>query len=336
MDAVNFFREDLSEVVGVYFDGEKIFIARLTEDFETAEVDAYGLEIEQLAEKISFACRQRGWRTSAVGFCLQDSDAVTNQMEVGNVIGKEIPAMVETWAKAQAGADAVFSFTWLDSELWTETLPRARFKEICAAFDKFGLKLRALSVMPNDLLAKSPLERTKFIAEVVREKKSPNLLAARGNLWIWKKISAVAAAIFLCAIILTSVKVLLDGHAVQSDLDAAKISLDERRGELALKENIDADVAELNRLNKICAAQNIAPKEFNCLLNLGKVAGGGVRLTQIRVDEDSLELEGVAVTPDAVKSYISRVKNSVATSARLENSSERDDGDFIFRIRAKF
>ena len=49
----NFFREDLSEVIGAYFDGEKVFIARLTEKFETIEFEAYGLEIEQLAEKIS-------------------------------------------------------------------------------------------------------------------------------------------------------------------------------------------------------------------------------------------------------------------------------------------
>ena len=47
-----FFREEPDEVVGAYFDGEKIFIARLTEKFETIEVDADGT--------------QKGWKTSAV------------------------------------------------------------------------------------------------------------------------------------------------------------------------------------------------------------------------------------------------------------------------------
>ena len=336
MDAVNFFREDLSEIIGAYFDGEKIFILHLTEEFDMLEVDADGLKTEQLAEKISLACRQRGWQTSAVGFCLQDSEVVTFQAEVGNVPEKEIPALVKSWATAQAGEDAAFAFTRLDGELWMETLPQARFKEICAAFEKFGLKLRALSVMPNDLLIKDPFDRAAFITAIVREKKSPNLLETRSSVLNLKKIFPAIAAIFFGIMLIASAKILLDCHTAQSALDSAKISLDEKRIELAIKNDIDTDIAELNRLNKICAAQNISPTKFNFLLNLGKVAGGGVRLTQIHVDEDSLELEGLATTPDAVKSYLNRVKNSVAISARLENSSERDDGDFVFRIRAKF
>ena len=47
------FRENLSEVVGAYFDGEKIFVVRLTEKFETTELDADASEIEHIAEKIS-------------------------------------------------------------------------------------------------------------------------------------------------------------------------------------------------------------------------------------------------------------------------------------------
>ena len=67
-----FFRADTSEIISAYFDGEKIFIARLTEKFETAEVEANDAEIEQLAEKISRECHQRGWKTSLVGFCLRE------------------------------------------------------------------------------------------------------------------------------------------------------------------------------------------------------------------------------------------------------------------------
>ena len=61
----NFFREDTDEVIGAYFDGGKIFIARLTENFATIELDAEGAELEQLAKKISFMCVQKNWKTSA-------------------------------------------------------------------------------------------------------------------------------------------------------------------------------------------------------------------------------------------------------------------------------
>lgn len=336
MDIAKIFRADMSELIGAYFDGEKIFLARLTDKSETLEVDADGAEFEQLAEKILQVCSQRNWRTSAVGFCLQELDAVTFQTEVGNVPEKEIPAMVKSWAAAQAGADAAFAFTRVGEELWMETLPRTRLNSICAAFDKFGLKLCALSVMPSDLLTKiSPFDRAKFIATVIREKKSSNLLTARGGVWNWKKISQAVAAIFFGTILFTSATLLLDYHDAANNLDAAKTSLEELRGELAVKENLDADIAELNRLNKICAAQKVSPKQFNFLVNLGKVAGGGVRLTSVHADENFLELEGLAVTPDAVKSYLGRVKNSVIQTARLESSSERDDGEISFVIRAK-
>ena len=71
-----FFRENIGEVIGAYFDGEKIFIARLTKKFETIEVDADGSELEQVAEKISQICKQKDWKTSAVVFCLRAEDAM--------------------------------------------------------------------------------------------------------------------------------------------------------------------------------------------------------------------------------------------------------------------
>ena len=331
----NFFREDLSEVIGAYFDGEKIFVTRTADKFETVEVEADGSEPENIAEKISLVCSQKGWKTSLIGFCLREEDVVTFQTEVGNIPEKEIPAMVKIWAIAQAGMDAAFSFTKVGAEIWMETLPHARFEEICAAFKKFNLNLRGLSVMPADMLTKiSPLDKTKFISEVIRNKKFPNLLPTRSSLWNWKKISLATAAIFLIGLILGSVKLFFDYSETSAQLDAAKISMEEFRDDLALKEYLDADIAELHKLNKICAAQNVTPKNLNLLINLGKIAGGGVRLTEIHIDEKSLELEGSASTSDAVKSYLSRVKNFVAQSARLESSRENDDGDILFVIRA--
>ena len=330
--AKKFFREDFNEIIGAYFDGEKIFVTRPAEKFETVEVDAEGLEIEQLAEKISLICKKRGWQTSAVGFCLRESDAVTYQTEVGNLPEKEIPEMVKTWASAQAGKDAVFSFTKAGSELWMETLPRTNFEEICAAFGKFGLKLRGLSVMPVDLLTKiAPLDRTKFISEVVRNKKAPNLLAT-GDVWNWKKISQATAIIFLAMITFFTLKTFSDYSETSEEFDVAKLAINELREDVELKKAVDADIAELHRLNKICAAQAESPK-LNVLLNLGRIADKSVRLTKISVDKNSLELEGLAKTPDAVKSYLNRVKNFVAQSARLESSVERDD-ELVFVIRA--
>lgn len=328
-----FFREDTGEIIGAYFDGEKLFIARLTEKFETTTLDAPDAELDELAEKISLACRQNGWRASSVGFCLREGDAVTFQTEVGNIPDNELPTMVKSWARAQAGADAVSSFAKVGAELWMETLPRAKVEEVCAAFDKVGMNLRGLSVMPADLPTKSPFDRTEFISEVVRDKKAPNLLSARGSVWNWQKISGAAAAIFFIALVIGSAKVFIDYDAAETELNAAKASIDNLREDLILKETLDADIAELHRLNDL-AAQISTSKNLNHLINLGRVAGGGVRLTKVNAEENFMELEGTADRADAVKNYLARVKASVIQSARLESSAERDDGEIVFVIRA--
>lgn len=331
-----FFREDTGEVVSAYFDGEKIFVVRLTKKFETVELDAYDADIEQVAEKISLVCKKHAWKTSAVGFCLREDDAVTLKTEVDNIPEKEIPAMVKSWATAQAGADAMFSFVKVGEEIWMETLPQAKGKEICAAFKKFNLNLRALSVMPADKLSKiHPFDRTEFISEVVRERKAPNLLSASSSVWSWKKISQAAAGIFLIGLLIGSTKLFIDYSAASNKLDAAKIAVDEISEDVALKQKLDADIAELRRLNTLAAQVN-APQNFNMLINLGKIADKNIRLTKIRVDGNSLELEGIATKPDAVKNYLARVKEFVIKSTRLESSFENDDGEIIFTMRAAF
>ena len=328
-----FFREDQDEIIGAYFDGEKIFIARLTEKFETIEVEADGSEIEQLAEKISQVCLQNGWKTSSVGFCLRQEDAGTFQTEISNVPEKEIPALVKSWAIAQAGAEAIFSFTKIDEELWMETLPQSTAKEFSVAFKKFGMNLRGLSVMPADSLAKiHPYERTEFITEIIREKKSPNLLAIRGGVWNWQKISQAAATIFLFAFIICSTKLFLEYREVADKLDAAKISVENLNEDIILKKILDENISELHRINTL-AAQIGDNKNFNRLLNLGRIADKNIRLTKIRVEENFLEIEGATDDSETLKNYLGDVKNSVADSARLESSSERD-GEIFFVIRA--
>lgn len=329
-----FFVEDGGEVIGAYFDGERIFIARLTKKFETIEIEADGSEIEQVAEKISQACKQKGWKTSAIGFCLQQEDAVTFQTEIDNIPEKEIPALVKSWAIAQAGNDAIFSFVKVGEELWMETLPKSTASEILNAFQKFGMNLRGLSVMPADQLTKlHPYERTEFITEVIREKKAPNLLSARGGLIHWRKISFAAAAIFLCGLAVGSIKLFLDCNETSDKLDAAKISVENLSAEIALKKTLDENIAELQRINQI-AAQVETLQNFNVLLNLGTIAAENIRLTKIRAEGNFLELEGTTDDSDALKDYLERVKSYVAESARLESSSERDDGEIVFVIRA--
>ncbi|MBR1647512.1 MAG: hypothetical protein IJ685_12160 [Selenomonadaceae bacterium] len=331
--AKHFFREDTNEFIGAYFDGEIIFLTRLTETFESAEISADGDEFVRLAEKISEACRLRGWQTQAVGFCLRERDAVTFQTEVTNVPEKDFPAFVETWSQAQSGNGSLNSFAKVGVELWMETLPKSTADEICAAFQKCGLNLIALSVMPPDLLTKkNPLDKAKFICEVAAKKILPNLLRPRENSWNVRKLSVVPIAILLIAEFVSLANFISDWRAASNELDEEKISRSEIRDDLNLKKFIDDEATEMRRLNNLIANVN-APKNFNVLINLGKISGGDVRLTKISVDENSVRVEGLATKSEAVKNYLARTKNSVVQSTRLENSSSRDDGEIIFVIR---
>ena len=81
---LDFFKENYSEVIGAYFDGEKIYLSRrLNDKVETDEVNLTledGLsETEQVAEKISVTCAKHGWKTSKLGFCLREGQAITLQ-----------------------------------------------------------------------------------------------------------------------------------------------------------------------------------------------------------------------------------------------------------------
>ena len=329
----NFFREDTSEFVGAYFDGETIFLVRQTETFEVCEVAADGDDFERLAEKISAACRLRDWKTSAIGFCLRERDVVIFQTEISNVPEKDFPALVESWSRAQSGKDAASSFVTVGGELWMETVPNSVVNEICAAFRKFGLNLCALSVMPPELLTKNtPLDKAKFICKIAAEKTSPNLLRTRSTSLDVKKISALVAAIFLIAALVQAAEIFSDWYKVSTELDAAQLSVNELRDDLKLKNFMDEDINELRRLNTLTTTLD-PTKTFNLLVNLGKVFGGDVHLTNIAVDENSARLSGSGTSTDTVKSCLSRMKNFVAQTARAENSSATEDGEIDFAIR---
>ena len=152
-------------------------------------------------------------------------------------------------------------------------------------------------------------------------------------MWNWKKISSAVAAIFFISLIIGSIKLFFDYYEASNKLDAAKISVEGLHSDLALKENLDANIAELHKLNNR-AAQIDSNKNFKLLINIGKISDDDVRLTKIRVEENFLELEGITDKPAVVKNYLAHVKSSVVQSARLETSSENDDGEIIFLIRA--
>ena len=328
-----FFREDADEIISAYFDGEKIFISRLTKKFETVEIEADSAEIAELAEKILKICAEKGWKTNSVGFCLRNEDAVTFHTEINNLPEKEIPAMVKSWAVAQAGAEAKFSFIKIGEELWMETVPKSRLEEILATFGKFGLNLRGLSVMPDDILKKiHPYERTEFITEVIRNKSSPNLLSG-GSVWNWKKIFYAAAGILLIGLIICNVKLFFEYKKTSDELESEKIIINGLSEEISLKKSSDEVTSELKRLNEL-AAQIETPETLNLLIKIGKISDKTVRLTKIRAENDFLELEGKAKTIDALKRYLERVKSSVINSARLESSTEDDDRKISFVIRA--
>lgn len=175
----NFFREDFREVLGIYHDDEKIFLARLTKKFETAEVN-FEVDlndkispIEQLAEKVSVICAQRGWKTSKVGLCLREGDAITFRTNFENVPPAEIDSAVKTWATSQAGKNAPYAFTEIDGEIWAETLTKTVSEEYISAWKKNSLNLCALTVMPDFSEEESSegLDKAVFVAKIVAKKK---------------------------------------------------------------------------------------------------------------------------------------------------------------------
>lgn len=340
----NFFREDFSEVLGIYYDGEKIFLARLTKKFETAEVnfetdlDDKLSPIAQLAEKIAVICSQRGWRTSKVGLCLREGDAITFRSNFENVPPDEIDSAIKTWATSQAGKNAPYTFAEVEGEIWAETLTKTLVEEYISAWEKNSIHLCALTVVPDFSEEESldNLDRAVFIAKVVAEKKAPNLLAERIADWNVKKFSLTAAAIFILIFCVISAKIFYDYHQAENELEAAKKILSEESETLVLKKSLDADIAEMKKINSLLVEQQESFSKLNVLIRLGKISGGSAQLKKINATENFTQIEGLAENPDALEKYLSRLKNSFAQSVKLENTSTTDGGEINFVIRLTF
>ena len=340
----NFFREDFSEITGIYYDDEKIFLARRTKKFETAEVN-FEVDlndkispIEQLAEKIFMVLNQRGWQNSKVGLCLRKGDAIDFLTYFDNVPPEEIDAAVKTWAISQAGKNAPYTFTEIEDEIWAETLTKTVVEEYISAWKKNSINLCALTVMPDFSEEESTegLDRAVFVAKVVAEKKSPNLLAGKIADWNVKKISLTAATIFILLFCGIGGKFFYDYRAAKNELETAKKILSEESETLVLKKSLDADVAEMKEINSLLVGQKENFSKLNVLIRLGKISGGAVRLKKINATESFVQLEGVAENSGALEKYLSRLKNSVSANVKLENTSSTDGGEINFAVRLIF
>lgn len=343
MNLINFFREDLGGVLGVYYDGDKIFLAHLADTLEMAEVN-FELEndatpaIEQLAEKIKLICNKNDWKISKVGLILRDGTASTFQTEFKNIPTNEIESAVKIWAVAHVKEPRYTSIK-INSEIWMEALPASIVEEYISAFEKNSMALCALTEFPqilsDDERPPTPYNRAVFAADIVKNKKSPNLITEKISTWNIKKISLTAAAIFIIALAGISAKLIHNYHHAATRTETAQTRLDSKNDTFILKQDLDASTAQIKQFNALIATQNINPENFNALVKIGKISDAKIIIKQIKTTGKTLELTGVAESPDAVKLYLSRLKNSVSPKVKLKNSTE-DDGQFVFSISVNF
>lgn len=339
---LDFFKEDFSEVIGAYYDGEKIILARHFNDtVESAEInfttstDDEISEIEQLAEKICFVCSQRGWKTSQMGFCLREGSAVTFQTLIVNIPQSEIDDAVKSWAIAQIGKDALYTSIKTNGEIWMAAILKSTAEEYVTAWKKNSMTLRALTVMPEEFSAqinlKKSIDYANFAAEIIKYKKVPNLISNYLSAWNYKKISATIIAIFFCVLLGISVKISYEYYTVAAQLEEISAFIAEHEDELTLKNSIEENISEMKRLNELCAAQFNSIPTFNALVNLGKIADGKTYLTKINVSANSIELEGIANDTDEIKNYVSRLKSNITPNVKLGHFSS-NDGNTTFTI----
>lgn len=342
----NFLREDFSEVIGAYHDGTKIYLSRRVGDkIENIDVnfsvddDANISGVEQLAEKISALCSQRGWSTSKMGLCLREGVALTFQTQFGTISPQEIDDAVKIWATAQVGKGALYDSIKSDGEVWMEAIDSTTAEDYIKIWRNNGMKLCALTIMPEEITMRlnltKPITHAEFVAEVVAKNKTPNLIAEYLTAWNYKKISLAIAAGFLIAFTLIFVQTSYKYQVAAAQLETAQSFVDEHAADLETKKFIEKNISEMRRLNENCAAQNNSMTTFNALVQIGKIADGKTRLTKIKSSANSIELEGISEDTDEIKSYVNRLKK-ITPQVKLGNfSSEDGSTKFTVHLRLK-
>lgn len=341
MDILNFFREDSGEILGIYYDEEKIFLARLTNQLELAEID---FEIDsgntnpalfQLAEKIKLFGNQRGWQISKVGIVLREGAAVTLQNDFKNIPANEVLNAVKIWAVAHAKSNARYTFIKIGNEIWMEALNADIAEEYIAAFEKNSMQLCALTEIPSGLTDNdrplTPFNRAVFAADIVKNNKLPNLLNVKVSAWNVKKISLTAAAIFFIALSGFSVNLASNYFPTVKRAKILQERFNSQDDTITLKNTLNANTGKIKRLSELISAQDINLKKFNALVKIGRIADGKIFLEKIKTSGETLELEGVAESQEVVKFYLNRLKVSVSPKVKLKNSAEID-GQIFFSI----
>lgn len=343
---INFFREDVGEIVGVYFDGEKIFFAHLTDDIKTEKINFQIADeenfspVEQLAEKISVTCAKNGWKTSRLGICLRNDEVISEHRYFENIPENELNDAIKSWSKAAGGGTrAVFTSVRDGEEIWLETLPEDKVEEYISACEKNSLTLCGLTAMPDfltipDFLAKDSggADKAKFITEVVSEKKSPNLLAEKIGTWDWKKFSKVAAIFFFIALGIFSAKLFHDLRTATENFESAQKIFNEHGEEIILKETLEKNISAMKKINSLSETQAERNLKLDALINLGRVADGKIFLRKINTNENLMTIEGITDNPGEIKNYLGRLKSKVTPNAKLESSTTGDDGKTAFTI----
>ena len=133
-----------------------------------------------------------------------------------------------------------------------------------------------------------------------------------------------------------SAKLFYDWHTAENQFETAQKILTEKSESAVLKKTLDAEVAEMKKINSLLAAQSENSSKLNALIRLGKISGGSIQLKKINASEDFTQIEGTAENPDALEKYLARLKNSVASTVKLANTAATDDGKLNFTIRLSF
>ena len=325
----NFFQEDFNQVVGIYFDGEKIFLSRTNgENIEShfeADEDNFA---EQLAEKVLFLCNKQGWNHSKVALCLREEDSITFQPEFENIPTNKIDSAIQSWAVAQVGENALYASAEIDGEFWIEAIPQQTAEKYVSAFEKNSMTL----CMMTSLIFSS--DKSFEVAKIVAEKKSPNLLKSQLIEWNLKKIFAVVTGIFLILSAIIFGKTYYDLYVATAELENLQKNIAAQEDTAISQENFESNVLESRRLNELLASQ-IENQKLNTLIKIGQIADDKTVLTKINISENLTEIEGIAENATDVKNYLGRFKSSISRNAKLEKISTEND-KVTFKIRLEF
>ena len=333
----NFFREDFGEIVGVHHDGEKIFLARITNKLETFETN-FEIDfeknispVEQLAEKIFTICGKQGWSSKKIALCLNEGDSVNFQPDFENIPQDKIESAVKIWAAAQCGENALYASAKVCGEFWSEAMSRKTAEEYFAAFEKNSMTLYAMTSITGIFS-----DKAAYVARLAAEKKSPNLIAKKLPTWNKKKIFAAAAGIFIFLFAIFFGKSFYDLNAARKELANAKKNIAEIEEIKSLRKDLNQDILQTKNLNDLLAGQIESPSKLNILIKLGKISDDKIQLQKINLSGSVGEIEGVAEKADYIKKYLQNLKSSVAANAQLEKAAASDDGKINFVIRLNF